>query len=211
MNRLIARLRLYLVTDPHLCAGPGVEETVRQAVSAGVTMVQLRDKDSTTELRVAKAQALKEVLRGTDVPLVINDDVEAARIAGVDGVHIGQGDVSPAEARALLGPDRILGLSCGSLDEVNAADPALVDYLGLGPVFGTTTKPDHGLPFGLDGLARLVTQSVLPTVAIGGLKAEHHQAVLQCGADGSAIVSAICGQPDILAATRAFAESEKRP
>lgn len=206
-----ARLRLYLVTDPRLCAARGVVETVRQAVIAGVTMVQLRDKEASTEARVATARALKAVLAGTGVPLVINDDVEAARIADVEGAHIGQGDMSPAEARALLGPGKILGLSCETEQTVRAADPAVVDYLGLGPVFGTATKSDHKAPIGFDGLARLAGLSPLPTVAIGGLKASHHQAVLQSGAHGSAVVSAICGQPDVAAATQAFLEKEAQP
>lgn len=205
MNR--SQLRLYLVTDPNLCASLGVVETVRQAVRAGVTMVQLRDKEASTQERVETALALKEVLTGSGVPLVVNDDVEAARIADVDGAHIGQDDISPSEARTLLGPGKILGLSCETPETVKAADPEIVDYLGLGPVFGTATKSDHKTPVRLDGLAQLVALSPLPTVAIGGLKAQHHQSVLQAGADGSAVVSAICGQPDITAATRAFTET----
>ena len=211
MRDLRSHLCLYLVTDPHLCSGLGVAETVRQAVDAGVRMVQLRDKDAKTSDRVATARAIKEALAGTGVPIVINDDVQAAVEADVDGAHIGQGDMTPTTARALLGPDRILGLSCETPDTVRAADPSVVDYLGLGPVFGTSTKVDHETPIGFDGLARLVLLSPLPTVAIGGLKAHHHRTVRQCGADGSAVVSAICGQPDIPAATRRFADAEGQP
>ena len=209
MSLLRGQLRLYLVTDPELCREVGLVETVRQAVAAGVTMVQLRDKDATTEARIAMAQALMEVLQGTGVPLVVNDDIDAAIAAGVDGAHIGQGDMSPEHARALLGPGKILGLSCETPETVRAADPGVVDYLGLGPVFGTATKADHKAPIGFDGLARLVALSPLPNVAIGGLKAHHHAEVLGAGADGSAVVSAICGQPDIAAATRGFLNAEK--
>ena len=208
MRNLRAQLRLYLVTDPQLCADRGVVETVRQAVAAGVTMVQLRDKDATTAERIATACALKAVLSGTGVPLVINDDIEAAIAADVDGAHIGQEDLSPAEARRLIGAGKILGLSCETPATVQAADPSIVDYLGVGPVFGTPTKTDHKAPIGMDGLAQLVALSPMPTVAIGGLKAAHHTAVLKSGADGSAVVSAICGQPDIAAATRAFTQKE---
>jgi thiamine-phosphate pyrophosphorylase len=197
-------LRLYLVTDPALCRARGVVATVQEAVAAGVTMVQLRDKEATTAERITLAQALKAALRGTGVPLVVNDDVEAAFAADVDGVHIGQGDMSAREARGRLGPGKILGLSCETPETVRAVDPALVDYLGLGPVFGTATKADHKAPVGFDGLAAMVALTPLPTVAIGGLKAQHHAQVLATGADGSAVVSAICGQPDIAAATRAF-------
>jgi len=204
MMALRQHLRLYLVTDTALCGAMGVAETVRKAVAGGATMVQLRDKNATTAARIALAQELKQVLQGTGVPLVINDDVAAAMAAGADGAHIGQGDLAPAEARAILGPDRILGLSCETPQTVQAADPALVDYIGLGPVFGTTTKQDHARPIGFDGLARLVALSPLPNVAIGGLKATHLEGIRASGADGMAVVSAICGQPDPCAAARAF-------
>lgn len=208
MTDLRACLRLYLVTDPGLCRRLGVVNTVQQAVAGGVTMVQLRDKHATTAARTDLARALKDALSGTGVPLVVNDDVEAAVAADVDGAHIGQGDISSADARGVLGPDKILGLSCEAEQTVQAADPALVDYLGLGPVFGTATKADHKQPVGFDGLARLVAQSRLPNVAIGGLKAKHQTKVLASGADGVAVVSAICGQPDPAIAARAFSEVE---
>ncbi|MFB1024734.1 MAG: thiamine phosphate synthase [Octadecabacter sp.] len=204
MTALKTRLRLYLVTDAVLCTTPVLVTTVRLAVTNGVTMVQLREKTATTAQRVQMALALKEALAGTGVPLVVNDDVAAAVAADVDGAHIGQGDMSIAQARALLGPDKILGLSCETSQAVQAADPALVDYLGLGPVFGTATKTDHAQPIGLDGLAQLVALSPLPNVAIGGLKATHIGDVHKSGADGMAVVSAICGQADPAAATRAF-------
>jgi thiamine-phosphate pyrophosphorylase len=204
MTALKTRLRLYLVTDAVLCTTPDLVTTVRLAVANGVTMVQLREKTATTAQRVQMALALKEALAGTGVPLVVNDDVAAAVAADVDGAHMGQGDMSIAQARALLGPDKILGLSCETSQAVQAADPALVDYLGLGPVFGTATKTDHAQPIGLDGLAQLVALSPLPNVAIGGLKATHIGDVHKSGADGMAVVSAICGQADPAAATRAF-------
>ena len=141
-----AQLRLYLVTDRDLCAALGVVETVTRAVAGGVTMVQLRDKTATTAQRIELAIALKQALHGTDVPLVINDDIDAAVAAGVCGAHIGQGDIAPAQARARLGPDKILGLSCETVQTVQAADASVVDYLGLGPVFGTPTKTDHAQP-----------------------------------------------------------------
>ncbi len=204
MAELKHQLRLYLVTDSQSCTMPNLITTVRLAVANGVTMVQLREKTATTAQRVQMALALKEILIGTGVPLVVNDDVAAAVAADVDGTHIGQGDISSVQARALLGPDKILGLSCETSQAVQAADPALVDYLGLGPVFGTATKIDHAQPIGFDGLAQLVALSPLPNVAIGGLKPAHISDVHKSGADGMAVVSAICGQADPAAATRAF-------
>lgn len=208
MRDLKARLRLYLVTDADLCARLGVVETVRRAVAGGVTMVQLRDKTATTAERRALAIRLRHALEGSGVPLVINDDVAAAVAADVDGAHIGQGDMSPARARALLGPDKILGLSCETPQTVRAADPLIVDYLGLGPVFGTATKTDHAKPVGFEGLADLVALTRLPTVAIGGLKSAHLRDVQASGADGMAVVSAICGQPDPRAAALAFGSTK---
>ena len=204
MIELRNRLRLYLVTDAFLCTTPDLVTTVRLAVANGVTMVQLREKTATSAERVQMALLIKEALAGTGVPLVVNDDVTAAVAADVDGAHIGQGDMSTAKARALLGPDKILGLSCETAQAVQAADPALVDYLGLGPVFGTATKADHAQPIGLHGLAQLVALSPLPNVAIGGLKSVHVSDIRESGADGMAVVSAICGQADPAASTRAF-------
>lgn len=197
-------LRLYLVTDPDLCAALGVEATVRAAVAGGVSLVQLRDKSATTAVRVELGRALKAALAGTGVPLLINDDLDAAVAADVDGAHIGQDDTDPREARGRLGPDKVLGLSCEDASAVVRADPAVVDYLGIGPVFPTGTKTDHKPAIGIEGLARLVALSPLPTVAIGGLKAEHRTQVLAAGADGLAVVSAICGQPDPTAAAERF-------
>ncbi|MEL6433841.1 MAG: thiamine phosphate synthase [Pseudomonadota bacterium] len=195
-------LRVYLVTDPALCPGPALVETVTAAVRGGVSLVQLRDKDASTRDRVAAARALKTALAGTGVPLLINDDLEAAVALGVDGVHIGQDDATPAIARKRLGPGKIIGLSCETPEQVAAADPHLVDYLGLGTVFPTTTKSDHKPTIGIDGLAYMAGLARVPTVAIGGLKQTHAVDVLRAGCDGIAVVSAICGQPDPECAAR---------
>ena len=194
LNR--ANLRLYLVTDRALCAAMGVVDTVTAAVQGGVSFVQLRDKTATTPERIALAQALKDALAGSGVPLVVNDDGVAAQAADVDGAHIGQGDMDPADVRAMLGPDKIVGLSCETKKAVRAGDPNIIDYLGIGTVFATDTKTDHEPAIGLDGLTQLCASTTLPTVAIGGLKARHGRDVLAAGADGMAVVSAICGQPD---------------
>lgn len=193
-------LRLYLVADPILCRGAALLDTVASAIRGGVTLVQLRDKTSKPRTRVDAARALKAMLQGTDIPLIINDYVDVAILADADGVHLGQDDMSVVEARARLGSGKILGLSCETVQEVEAADPTIVDYLGLGTVFPTATKADHRPAIGLSGLQDMAHASTLPTVAIGGLKPEHAQAVLQAGCDGLAVVSAICGQPDPAAA-----------
>lgn len=199
-------LSLYLVLDPGLCAAAGMVETARAAVAGGVTIVQLRDKRGTTAGRIAAGRALKEALAPTGALLFVNDDVEAAMTIGADGLHIGQDDVAPQAARARIGRDMILGVSAETEALAAGIDAQIVDYAGLGPVFATQSKPDHKLPVGLDGLARLAAVSPVPAVAIGGLKAGHAEVVLATGVQGLAVVSAICGQPDPRAAAKRIAD-----
>ncbi|AXA44907.1 thiamine phosphate synthase (plasmid) [Rhizobium leguminosarum] len=198
-------LSLYLVLDPDLCAGIGMVETARLAVAGGATMVQLRDKHAATIGMIETGRALKQALEGTGALLIVNDDVEAAIAIGADGLHIGQEDMDAHKARTMIGPDMILGLSVETAPLAAAVDPGLVDYTGVGPVFATPTKADHKQPIGFDGLAKLVKASPVPSVAIGGLKADHVAQVFAAGAKGVAVVSAICGTPDPEAATRHIA------
>ncbi|MBY5394320.1 thiamine phosphate synthase [Rhizobium leguminosarum] len=198
-------LSLYLVLDPDLCAGIGMVETARLAVAGGATMVQLRDKHAGPIRMIETGRALKQALDGTGALLIVNDDVEAAIAIGADGLHIGQEDMDARKARAMVGAEMILGLSVESEALANAVDRDLVDYTGVGPVFATPTKADHKQPIGFDGLARLVKASPVPSVAIGGLKADHVAEVFAAGARGLAVVSAICGTPDPEAATRRIA------
>lgn len=198
-------LSLYLVLDPDLCAGIGMIETARLAVAGGATMVQLRDKHAGTASMIETGRALKETLVGTGALLIVNDDVEAAVAIGADGLHVGQEDMNASRARAMIGPEMILGLSVETARLAAAVDPDIVDYAGVGPVFATPTKADHKQPIGFDGLARLVKASPVPAVAIGGLKAEHVAEVFAAGANGLAVVSAIAGTPDPEAATRRIA------
>lgn len=193
-------LSLYLVLDPVLCATTGMVETTRLAVEGGVTMVQLRDKYASTERMIETGLALKEALARTGVPLIVNDDVEAAMAIGADGLHVGQSDAEVMEARRRVGPDMILGLSIGSVEEAARVDPAVVDYVGIGPVFPTSTKPGHPPAIGFSGLAAVAAASPVPSVAIGGIKAAHIADSLRAGAEGIAVVSAICGQLDPRAA-----------
>ncbi|MGO2131999.1 MAG: thiamine phosphate synthase [Halomonas sp.] len=197
-------LSLYLVTDPQLCESYGLVETVAAAVRGGVTVVQLRDKQASDAEMTQQARQIKQAIAGSGVPLIINDRLEVALASGADGLHIGQDDGDVTAARKALGPEAILGLSVQHLDQLTQLNTDTLDYLGLGPVFATATKGDHATPIGFDGLAVLVAASPLPSVAIGGLKKEHVDAVHKSGAEGLAVVSAICGTPDPEAATRAF-------
>ena len=198
-------LSLYLVLDPDLCAGYGLVETARAAVAGGATIVQLRDKTADTRQMIETGRALQQALSGSKALLVINDDVDAAIALGADGLHIGQDDLGAIEARRRVGPDMILGLSVETEALAAAVDQQIIDYAGIGPVFATATKPDHKQPIGISGLAELTRVCPVRSVAIGGLKADHVSPVLAAGAEGLAVVSAICGQPDPQAATAAIA------
>ncbi|MEP9377445.1 thiamine phosphate synthase [Aquabacter sp. CN5-332] len=195
-------LSLYLVTDPHQTASRGLVETVAQAVAGGVTLVQLRDPEAKGRLLVEQARALVALLRPKGIPLIVNDRVDVAIAADADGVHLGQSDMAPADARALLGPDRILGLSVGSAEELAASDLSLVDYVGTGPVKATGTKTDAGAAIGVEGLAAMRRLVSIPMVGIGGIDLAITKDVIRAGADGIAVVSAICAAPDILSAAQ---------
>ena len=203
-------LSLYLVLDPDLCGSLGMVETARAAVAGGATMVQLRDKHADTERMIATGRALKAALAGTEVPLIVNDDVEAAIAIGADGVHVGQNDLDAAAVRARVGPAMILGLSIGTVALAQTVDPDIIDYVGVGPVFPTATKPGHPPAIGYGGLAAVTAASPVPVVAIGGLKARHVGETLATGAAGLAVVSAICGTPDPKAAAAALLYAIRR-
>ena len=200
-------LSLYLVLDPDLCAGIGMVETARQAAAGGASMIQLRDKTATTASLIETGLALKAALAGSRALLIVNDDIEAAVAIGADGLHIGQADGDPSATRARIGAGMILGVSVETEALAAQVDPRIVDYAGVGPVFATATKPDHKQPIGWDGLVRLVAAARVPSVAIGGLKRQHVAAVLAAGAQGLAVVSAICGQADVRQATSQIADA----
>lgn len=198
-------LSLYLVTDSRLCGEFGVPATVAAAVGAGVTVVQLRDPDCPDDDLVALGRDVVGVLAGSGVPLLVNDRVDLVEAIGADGAHVGQGDVDVAGARRRLGPDAYLGLSVQTADHVRAARLAgagPIDYLGVGPVWPQSTKPDAAAPGGLELLAAIVSSSPWPCVAIGGISLARVHPVRRAGAAGVAVVSAICGQADPAEATR---------
>ena len=186
------KLKLYLVTDRDLSLGRPLEEIVSEAVAGGVTMVQLREKDAATGEFVELGRRLMSLLKPLGVSLIINDRVDVALAVDADGVHIGQSDMSYADARRLLGPEKIIGLSVENFEDLESANKLDVDYIGISPVYGTPTKTDTAEPFGLEGLKEAVRLSLHPTVAIGGMNVATAGEVIAAGADGIAVVSAIC-------------------
>lgn len=206
MPRPAFDLSLYLVTDTGQCGARGVVETAAAAARGGATLVQLRDPHAKTRELVDLARALVAALAPFSVPLIVNDRIDVALATGAAGVHVGQKDMAPGDARALLGPDRILGLSVGSLDELAASDLGPVDYVGIGPYRGTATKSDAGNAIGVSGFKTVREKIDLPAVAIGGIKAEHVGELMAAGADGVAVVSAICAAADPQEAARVLAD-----
>lgn len=206
-----ADLSLYFVTDSGLCGDRGVVETVRLAVDGGARIVQLRDKTATDAEAVAQLVELSQAIAGRAL-LVVNDRVDvvlAARAAGarVDGVHLGQSDDSVVWARAQLGPDAIVGLSANRpehLEAVRQLPEGTVDYLGVGVVRPTNTKPDHPPVLGVDGFRAFAAASPLPCVAIGGVGVGDVAALRAAGAVGVAVVSALCTATDPAATARDF-------
>jgi thiamine-phosphate pyrophosphorylase len=199
-------LTLYLVIGGDVLGGRPLDEVVAAAVRGGVTLVQLREKARSDAEIVERARALKNLLERLDVPLIVNDRVEVARAAGADGVHLGQDDLDAARARAILGSDKLIGVSAGTAAEAARVDKAAADYVGIGSVYATPTKPDAGAPIGVAGLSDLAAAlAPLPAVAIGGIGAGNAAQVMASGAtDGIAVVSAICGAEDPEAAARAL-------
>lgn len=192
---------LYLITDPEMCRDRGVAETVEAAVRGGASAVQLRDKDATDEDLAKLAREIKahlaEVGDKRPVPLIVNDRLEVAREVGI-GLHLGQSDGSPVEAREALGDDAIIGLSVSTEDEIEAAvKDGVVDYFGIGPVWPTDTKQDAANALGTDRLNELIAATgSTPALAIGGIDMTRVLTLSQSGVAGFCVVSGICAADD---------------
>lgn len=195
----------YLVADPSATRGRALLDVVAAAVRGGATIVQLRDKHAGARDLAASARALLDLLRPSGVPLVVNDRVDVAAAVGADGAHVGQSDLAAADARRLLGPRALLGVSASTEAEARGVDAAVATYVGVGPVFPTGSKDDAEPPTGLDGLAAIVAATALPVVAIGGISVATAGAVAAAGARGVAVISAICSADDPEGAARALA------
>lgn len=194
-------LKLYAVTDNAWLGERTLAECVEEALAGGTTFVQLRDKHASAEDLRAEAEELLALCRAAGVPFVVNDDVECALAVGADGVHVGQDDMACERARALLGPDAIVGVSTQTVEQARAAEAAGADYLGVGGVTGTATKPEAGVlaPEEFRAIAAAVD---IPVVAIGGIHKENLLRLRGTGVNGVALVSAIFGAEDIEAECR---------
>ncbi len=193
---------LYLVADTDCAGGRDLAALAAAAVDGGATIVQLRSKAVPDPEFLALARRVLAALSPSGVPLIVNDRVHAAAACGAAGVHLGQDDMPPAEARRILGQGRIVGVSVNTVDEALRAERDGADYVGLGPVHPTGSKAT-GLPvLGPDGV-RMVSSAVsIPVVAIGGVTAANARPLLDAGAAGVAVISAILGRPDVREAAR---------
>ncbi len=201
-------LSVYLVLDPDLCEGfDGMVRTAHIAAQNGATLVQLRAPNWKKRALTECARELVKVLTPLNVPLIINDHADVCVASGAAGLHVGQKDLSPTDARMIIGPDRILGLSVSNAQELAVVDTSLVDHLGIGPIFSTPTKTDAAQQLGLDGFQQLASRKPCPVVAIGSVKTHLAKDLIAAGADGLAVVSAICGQKDPAQATRDLAQA----
>lgn len=197
---------LYVITDPDLSRGRSHIEVAELAIAGGATVIQLRDKKAHTRKLIEVGQALRDITRRSGVTFILNDRVDVALAVDADGVHLGEDDMPVSLARKLLGPNKILGASPENPDYARREEAAGADYLGIGSVFGTSTKPDAGPPIGLDALARVKRSVKIPVIAIGGVNASNAAQAILAGADGVAVISAVVGAQDITKAAQQLRE-----
>jgi thiamine-phosphate pyrophosphorylase len=208
-RELLRRAGVYLVTEESLSAGRRSEEIVEAALEAGVRVVQVREKDASARRALQIAQAVRRLTRRFDALLIVNDRIDIALAAEADGVHLGQEDISIADARRLLGEAALIGLSITQVAQLAAPDAALADYLGVGAVFPTGSKSDATLTgLALVAAARTATAATrTPIVAIGGIAAGNACRAVLAGADVVAVISAIAAAPDAGRAAGALLEA----
>ncbi|MDF3003587.1 MAG: thiamine phosphate synthase [Oscillospiraceae bacterium] len=200
---------LYAVTDRSWLNGETLESTVEKVLAAGVTFLQLREKDLSDEEFLTEANKIKPLAQKYHIPFVINDNIEVAIKCGADGVHVGQSDIVDKNVRTLVGPDMILGISANTVETAKRAEESGADYIGVGAVFGTATKKD-AQAISVERLREICAAVSIPVVAIGGINEHNILQLANSGVDGVAVISAIFAKPDVADATRTLRKlSEK--
>ena len=195
-------LGLYVLTDEGLARGRPTLDVVAAAIRGGADAIQLRAKGLTTRQQVDVGRALRALTREAGVLFIVNDRADVAVAVDADGVHVGPDDLPPADARAIVGPDRIVGVSAGTVEEALAARDAGADYLGVGAIYATATKADAGSPVGPGRIAEIKARVDLPMVGIGGINRYNLGDVIAAGADGVAVIGAVVVAEDVEAAAR---------
>ncbi len=202
------KLMLYAVTDRSCLRGQSLVQAVEGALRGGAGLVQLREKALDDRELLEEADAVRTLCRKYGVPFVLNDRTELVLAADADGVHVGQSDMDCARARAVLGPDKLVGVSCRTVEQALAAQVAGADYLGVGAVFSTGTKPD-AKPVTKETLKAICAAVEIPVVAIGGISEENVEQLSGSGIAGVAVVSALFARNDTEAAARGLREKLK--
>ncbi len=200
---------LYGVSDSMWLNGRTLPEVIREALEGGATFMQIREKELPYEEFLALAKEVKKVTDEFQVPYVVDDEVEIAKCIDADGVHIGQSDKTLEEARAILGPDKIIGVSVQTVEQAVLAERNGADYLGVGSIFTTSTKLDAD-DVSLETLRAICDAVQIPVVAIGGIKADNILQLKGTNVDGVAVVSGIFGAEDIKGATAKLLELAKQ-
>src|SRR5712691_122891 len=208
------RYDLYVITDTVLSHGRSALEIARAALEGGADAVQLRDKSSPAFNLCRLVSEIQPLARKFGALLVVNDRVDVALVCGADGAHVGQEDLPAREARRLLPRPVVLGVSAGSREEARRAEKEGADYLGVGPVFPSATKPDAGEALGIERFSEIVRAVSIPVVAIGGITLDNVDQAIGTGAAGAAVVSAVVAADDMAGAARALkrriAEARRR-
>lgn len=200
--------QVYLVTQESLSGAHSTVEVVQAAIDGGVDVVQLREKDTSAQFRYDLGQELRELTNAADVPLLVNDRIDIAQALDADGVHVGDSDLPLDVARDLLGPDAIIGYSASTVAAAERAEREGADYVGVGAVYGTSSKAVEAERDGI-GIARIETIAdavSIPVIGIGGITAQNAAPVIEAGATGVAVISAITDADDPEAATASLAE-----
>jgi thiamine-phosphate diphosphorylase len=200
-------LRLCVITDAAMIGNRSMEQVVVGAIDGGATLIQYRDKSANMSRKYDAASALRGVVKGKGVPFIVNDHVDLALGVGADGVHLGQDDLPAAAARRILADDAIVGVSVGSLAKALEAEAAGADYVSIGPLYATGTKPDAGPVVNREVVNEIVRTVNIPVVAIGGIDGSNVAEVMSLGISGVAVVSAVMRADDPTRATRAIIDS----
>lgn len=200
---------LYAVTDRTWLGGHSLKEQVEDVIKAGATFLQLREKDMPYDEYLWEAKEIKQIADRYHIPFVIDDSIEIALACDADGVHVGQSDRSAAEVRALIGKDKILGVSAQTVEQAIQAEKDGADYLGVGAVFSTSTKLDAD-SVSFETLKAICSSVSIPVVAIGGISKQNIMQLKGSGVDGVAVISAIFAKPDVYAAAKNLCELSKQ-
>ncbi len=196
--------RLYIILDPSVCPARPLIDVLTASAEAGATLFQYRNKTASMKEAYREALPLRQAAAKAGVLFIVNDRCDLALAVDADGVHLGQGDLPLDLAHKVMGPDKLIGISTHNLEQVREACAGKPDYLGFGPIFTPGSKLDHDPVVGLEGLRAIRTLTSLPVFAIGGIQIGQVSDVMEAGADGVAVISAILKAADIREAVRIF-------